>query len=381
MAVTDQSRWRYVMTDMSGNPKGFAFNATGKQWGYHINAGRTAQFTINIDNPVANFILNNDSLMKVYRKTRTTNAWQLLMVGDTVQVEESAQGDVGLLTVVATDPWARLQARLIGMAMNSIGQGTGFTDGTVTSLVDLGQILADILAYLNSVAYTGIEMGSLTGSTTSYIGPVYAQAVGDMFQQICNTLGGPNFEIVPVEPTGGAMPYTTIGVMNVTPTLGTYKPNTIFDYGTGKFNVQSYDRILSKDGLANMVYSPPQGFPSLSAAGDGMITASDSTSINALGMYEAIADTDVITPALRQELCNETLAIRKQARQQITFTPTVDCPYDYGVDYDVGDIVVSRAYVNGGYRYNGTTEIYGVDISVDDQDAESPTLTLIPTTT
>lgn len=356
-------------------------NASQKQYSYHLNAGRQAQFTINIDNPVANFLLNSDSLIKVYRQTKVSKTWELLMVGDTIHAEESGQGDLGLLTVVAADPWWRLQRRLIGMDVNGIGQGVGFTAGSPTGLVDIGAIIMFILGSLNTAFNTGISAGTYATSTTSYLGPVYAQNAGDIIQQLCNTLGGPDFAIIPNEPTGGAMPATTIGTLNVYNPLGSIFNNTVFEYGTGQRNTATYDRILSKDGLANYLFSPPQGFPDVPALGDTMVSAIDLTSVGAIGLYEDIVQGDVISQPLRQELCNEYLAIRGRARQQITFTPTVDCPLDYGVDYDTGDVVVARAFVPGsGYRYNGYARIYGVDIAVDDNDAETPALTLIPGT-
>lgn len=376
----DQSRWRYVVTDMSGGTTaggGPVLNTSQKQFSHSKNGGKTAQFTLNIDNPKASYILSNDCLLKVYRRTRLTGQWQRLMVGDIIHAEEDGQGDTGLVTVVAADPWWRFQRRIMGLGVDALGRGTGFTDGSATGLVDIGQILVDMINAQNAGFNTGVSVGTLQPSTTGFIGPVYAQFVGDLFQQLCATLGGPDFEIVPLEPSG-FMPNTIIGQMNVWAALGSSRPNTFFEYGTGRYNVATYSRILSKDGLCNEAISLPQGFPDLISAGDNIITAQDSGSMNSIGLYQDIVPSDVVSRPLRQELANEYITVRAHARQQITFTPTVDCPYDYGVDYNVGDTVQARAFVNGGYRYNGSVRIYGVDIAVDDNDAETPALTLIP---
>lgn len=382
MAIADQSRWRYVVTDLAGNTTsggGPVLNTSGKQFSYHLNSGKTAQFTVNIDNPRANFMLTNDCLLKVYRKTRASGAWVRVMVGDIISADESGQGDSGLLTVVAADPWWRIQRRLLGMGIDSIGRGTGYTDGTVSSMIDYSNLMADILNNLNAAFNTGVSLGTVTlCGASSYLGPLYAQNAGEIWQQLCSMLGGPSFEIVPLEPTGGAMPNTVIGTMNIAAALGQSRPNTIFEYGTGKRNVATYDRVLSKDGLCNKAYSPPLGFPDVSAQGDSLVTGIDSTSINSIGLYEDLVQGDLTSIPLRQILANEYVTVRKYARQQITVTPTVDCPLDYTVDYNVGDIVPARAFVNGAYRFNGTARIYGVDIAVDDNDAETPALVLIP---
>lgn len=379
MGIADQSRWRFVLTDMSGGTAaggGLLVNCTNKTFSYHLNAGKTAQLTMNIDNPKTNYLLSNDCLLKVYRKS-LTGTWKRMMVGDVIQVEEGGQGDTGIVTLVAADPWWRLQRRVVGMAIDSIGRGTGYSDGTAVSLVDNCQLIAHLLTNLNSVFNTGLSLGTVGTSTSSYIGPVYAQNAGDLFQQICNTLGGPSFEIVPLEPSG-LMPATIIGSLNVVAALGQSRPNAIFEYGTGKHNVGTYDRLLTKDGLCNQAYSPPQGFPSVTAHGDTMIIGQNTTSQNAIGLYQDVVQADLATTSLRQELADEYVIVRKQYRQQITIVPTANNPMDYLTDYFVGDTVTARAFVNGGYRFNGTVRIYGVDFSIDDNDLESPLLTLIP---
>lgn len=498
MAIADQSKWRYVLTDISGTPIGPVLNASLKQWTKTLNAGRTAQFTVNIDNPIADAVLSEDTLLKVYRKQRVSGEYKLLLNGDVIQAEESAQGDTGLITVVAADPYWRLQRRRCGIEMDSNGQGVGYTDGTeqltqasnsailgsgttqtaaniaahglqvingggfftgatpgaapynpggflqvynttnisagvsgltptfywaytgltlnsdgtatftgvteapfgngtplgdvhdswiVGGQVSYPELLADLLAYLNdggswmgSTAFnTGLELGTVVDSPNlGYVGPVYMQNIGDLIQQICTTLGGPDFDIIPQEPVN-EMPNTIIGALNIYGNqVGSARTNCIFEYGCGQHNVATYDRILTKDGLANTIYSPPQGFPGTTALGDTMVSASDSTSKNAIGLYQDEVNNDVTSIPLRQELCNEYVAIRKYARQQITFTPTVDCPLDFGVDFDVGDTVGARAFVDGSYRYNGSVRVYGVTFNVDDNDAETPSLLLIP---
>lgn len=380
----DQSRWTFVATDMSGNTTtggGQILNTANKQYAYNKNAGRTVQFDMDIANPRGNFIMNNDCLIKFYRRTKVSGVKQLMMVGDVIQAQEAASGDSGSITVVAADPYWRLQRRLLGMGVDTIGRGVGYQDGNVTSLQDNAAVLADIIINTNTIFPTGlggvVTVVSATGFNT-YIGPVYAQNVGDMVQQIFSTTGSPDFEIAPLEPSG-VMPNTIIGHFNVYGAgLGQARPNCVWEYGTGKRNMSGYGRLKSKDGLCNQAFSPPQGFPDVGAAGDTMIVQQDSTSINAIGLYQDIVQSDVTSIGLRTVLAQEYVAVRKQARQQITLTPSVDNPQDYNVDYQVGDTVTARAYVNGQYRFNGSARVYGVSITLDQNDAETVAITLIP---
>ena len=382
MALGDNSRWRFVVTDMSGGTSspgcGAVLNTTGKQYSHHLNAGRTAQFTVDITNPVANYILTNRAMCKVYRKTKVSNTWQLLLVGDIISVDESGQGDMGLMTCVVADPFWRIQRRVLGTGTDALGRGTGYTDGSAGSTVDVSNLILHIIQTLQGTYNMGLIQGTVNlCGTTSYLGPLYMQNPGDIIQQLLAILGGPNMRINPLEPYN-LMPNTIIGSVDIVPAIGTNRPNTFFEYGCGQRNVATYDRILTLDGLANSIISVPQGFPDVVASGDGVLYSSDSSSMSAIGLYQDIIQDDLTTQALRQLLASANLAVRKNARQQITFTPTVNCTLDYNVDYAVGDTVGARAFVSGTYRYNGTVRIYGVDISVDDNDTETPALTLIP---
>lgn len=373
---------------------GPVWNAGSKQYTYNINAGRQAQFTMNIDNPRANFILNNPCLMKMYRRNRN-NVWNLMMVGDVISTEETGQGDVGGITVVGADPFWRLAHRVIGVGIDSRGRGIGWSDGTigadnvtVVTTKDLGTIIHDLLATLNAwggtpYAYTGIQAGVREPSINNSIGPIYATIAADVIQQIVTTLGAPDIEMMPVEPTG-AWPWTTIAQLNVWAHLGQANPivPAVFEYGCGKHNVQSYDRLVNRDGMATNVYSLPQGYPSVSAIGDRIISAGDITAAVAEGIREYIVAADnLVSPALRQELVNETLAVLKNPRQQITFVPVPGITQpDFMVDYHVGDVVAARAYdiSTNTYRFNGTARLYGVTLQVDENDLETIALTLIP---
>lgn len=399
MPIADQSKWKLSVCALDGSfpsGSGQVFNAANKQFTYNINAGRQGQFAINIDNPRANYILSNDCLLKAYRRNRL-GAYSLFMVGDIITAEESSQGDIGIVTVAAADPFWRLQHRLIpqSISLDSRGRGLGWSNGTIAAdgitinfKDDVAQMIQDMVGEVNTVWYTGITGGILQTSYQSTVGPVYAAYAGDQIQQMCATLGGPDFELAPHEPSG-TWPGVTIATLNLYTHLGSIAipPAAIFQYGAGKKNVASYTRLLDKSNKANVVYSLPPGFPSVNALNDSLVGDFDGTSILNSGLYEYIVSMDTssvvgsgsVTP-LRQELVDETVSILSHARQQVTFVPTVNCNLDFGVDYNVGDIVGAQAYdiTTKTWRFNGTARLYGVQFTIDDNDSESAALTLIP---
>lgn len=384
MPVVDESRWRFVLTDMNGATNtggGQIQNAQQKQFADNLNAAKTAQVTMDITNPLADFAMNHDCLIKVYRKDRLLN-WHLLMVGDMISAEEDGTGGdtEGTITLQAADPWWRLQRRFLGTGVNANGSGQGFTIGTNAAPVDAGVVAQQILQTIINLYPIGFTIIHLeTIGTNYYLGPIYITNAGDSLLQVCNITGGPEVEFVPQEPSG-IMPNTQFAGAYIRVKQGSTRPNAVFEYGVGKHNIMTYSRVITKDGLCNIAYSPPQGFPSAPAAGDTMIWSQDTTSQNARGMYQDIVQSDVASIPLRQELCAEYITVRTAGRQQIQFQPRINCDLDYTVDYGVGDVVVARAYVNGEYRLNGSARMYGVAFAIDDMDNETITLTLIPGT-
>lgn len=390
MPIQDRSRWIFDCCALDGSHppgSGQILNTGSKEFSYMINSARTCTFTMPVDNPRADWMYTNDHLIKVYRRNRYGSVG-LQMVGDTVSMEEIAQNDQSAITVIAADPFFRLQKRALGVTTDSSGRGVPIQfgyglDGVTLVPVDPSIGLQLILNYINGFNDTGINIGayctSISGNTS--VGPMYNVYFGDLIQQTCAILGGPDFSIDPQEPSG-TWPHTKIATLNFSSHLGSLNPQTpaVFEYGMGKHNVMAYDRLVTKEYIANVVVSLPSGFPSVAAAGDAEVIIPDDVSIGSIGEFDYVVDgQNLIGTGIRTALCEETLQTTAQAQQQLTFTPAVNCNLEYGTDYFVGDIVTARAYDkgSGSLRYNGTVRIYGVDITVDENDAESPTLTLI----
>lgn len=381
MAIIDESRWRFVLTDMNGATNtggGLIINSQQKQFNDNLNNAKTAQCTLDITHPLADFAINADCLMKVYRKDRL-GSWHLLINGDVMSQEEDGTGGdyEGSITIGCADPWWRVQHRFLGTATNVDGSGVGYTEGTNAAPIDAATVCQNILQTLIDLYPIGFTIAEVDATgTLTYIGPIYITNAGDTLSQVVNSTGGPEIEFVPNEPSG-VMPNTQIATAHIRVHQGQLRPNAAFEYGTGLYNVAQYSRIRAKTGQCNIAYSPPQGFPSAPAAGDNMLFT-EGTNLATVGMYQDIVQSDVASIPLRQELCNEYVTVRQGAQQQLSITPAPNCDLDYTVDYICGDVVTARAWINGEVRFNGTTRIFGVGFTVDENDVETPTLTLIP---
>jgi hypothetical protein len=277
------------------------------------------------------------------------------------------------------DPMFLLAQRLIGKTVDPQGKGIAFAIGTPSSLLDIGSIIVAILAAVNGDGKSGVRMGAVTASSNSYAGPWYMKKAAEAIAELSGTLGGPDFEIVPLEPdTTVAFPNTEHGELRVYGSQGSLKPNVLFEYGTGKLNCSGYRRLLDKGGLANKVFSLPQGYPDSSTASDTVVSSQDAASIAAWGLREDVAAGDIANPSMRSLLAGEHVRVRKNPRQQVFFTPAQNVAYDYGRDYSVGDQVTARAYEDGSWRVNDVCRIYSAQFTLDPNGAEQLELGLVP---
>jgi hypothetical protein len=179
-----------------------------------------------------------------------------------------------------------------------------------------------------------------------------------------------NFELVPTEPTTDSEG-VQIATYNASSTIGTAK-DVVFEYGGNKA-IRSYRRVLSREGLLNQGISLPETFPTST----DVRVKSDGASIAARGLFEEVVPSDVGDASLREALAAAHVAIRKDARQIITFEPSSNAPV-FGTDYIVGDTVTGRATALGTVRFNGTFRVYAVEISIDETGKETIQPTLVP---
>ena len=383
MALTFEL-WTYA-----GAAEGEILNAHNRTVKLGLNAPSTCSFQVALDHNFATLILAENYLISVKRNGT------LIFLGPIVSAEEIATGDGGKIAVVAIDPFFdRLPWRLIGKQVDSTNKGVGYSHGTALAPVVRGQIAKNIIDVTNAAdGFTGVETNNswITDTATGYVGPWYFKPVAEAVVELANTLDGYDFEIRPVTPVTIAAGLK-LAEFRTYAARGTTRANTVFEYGTGKRNMSGYRRPKVRESQITKAWSLPQGFPDAAMAivnpdenGNGGVYQAPiannydpGAALVTWGLREAVVAGDLTVDALRQQLCNEHVRIRRNPREQIIFDLSTNIEYNFGVDYDIGDIVTARAKINGVVRFEALFRVYGVEIGVSDVGEESVSLTVIP---
>lgn len=155
------------------------------------------------------------------------------------------------------------------------------------------------------------------------------------------------------------------------PTIGELRSEAFFEYGVGKRNITSYRRVNTREGQATVVYHRAQ--PGITPP---TVTGRDYDSIRKWGWLEDIAEADIDDATLRQSLVDDHIAVRKQPRRRIDFTPVGSFNSSrvpqFGVDFDIGDIVRARALNS----FDAMFRVWGVTFDIDSNGTEKMTLAL-----
>lgn len=365
------SGWSFVLlTDLSGEPIGEIPNAYDRKISYRVNRAATASFRTRLDDPLADQLLEGKMLVKLYEDD------ELRLVADIVGSTEKGEDQDQRIDVAVGDPAAlRFAKRLVGKSTAGM---------RYTSATDRGQMVKDGLDTINAERDTGVRVGTITPSASNTGGPWFYKPLADLIAELSAPLDGFDWQLNPVEPEidnlyPGAVP--VIATLDISPSLGIDRPEAIFEYGYGCHNVKSYERTVSKQGVATAGYSLPPG------TADTIVGAvqswSDAAAIAEWGLYEAVIPTgDLGVDELRLKLVQEHIRVRGRPQQLIKFTPVredTDGPSvpKFRVDYDLGDRVPFRAVVNGKPRINVVARVYGVDIELDNEGAETVTPILV----
>jgi hypothetical protein len=174
----DNSRYKFVITDMLGNIVGEVLECSNKEFIQILDNMQVAKFTTKISNPMADYILQNDCLCKCYRQpVDRKRDYRLLLIGDVVTDEEETTNESGTITFTVVDPLDRLLWRMLGKGMDSNNHGIGFASGTPTVTKDIADIVGDMLLAVNAdpvLGFTGVTMGVRGNHTPqSYLAQVY----------------------------------------------------------------------------------------------------------------------------------------------------------------------------------------------------------------
>jgi hypothetical protein len=354
--------------------------------------------TIAADHPAASLLLNLDNtIISGYDLSIQTDP---LFQGPVVAYQKQRTSQGGTIQFTAAGIGWRLDHRLIGKS------NTGATFGTTSiSLLDRGEIMGRIIDALNTgeasnifadAGDTGIRRGTITASSSTFVGPWRYKIASEALADLSGTLDGPDFRIRPVAPTADAVG-VQFGALDVAAAFGQVQPNVAFEYGTGQDNVAEWSDVGDSTTLANRAVSLPSGFPD--NAVDSPIQWDDATAIADRGLYETVVAADLLTSDLRTKLAQEHVRVRKMPRRVISFTPVAEDPSlplserrvpRLFADFNIGDVVTFRAVEHLpitdtagtiiGISEQKTADllmrVFGAELAIDDNGVAQTRLTL-----
>lgn len=374
--------YQFILTDLLGVTHGELTQASERRVTDPHMRVPSASCTIPLAHPLASTVMDTDCLLQAWRIDPVTSQRDCLFNGPIITAEETGQSDEQTIAIAAAGPYWRVAKRLIPGSLLTTGVAYGSSGG----LIDLGTIARTILTDVNGVHFTGIDLGTQVATTTGWVGTWFLKNAAEAIAELAAGLNTFEYRVRPTAPTAYANPnnWPRIGLFDVAPTLGSSRPDAIFEYGAGRANVASYGRVKSREGILTRAQVAPPGWP------DGvernpdqslkynLVTKDDLTAINARGLFEEqVNDAGVLDATLRGQIGDYHVALRKQPRETITFTVAPNARPAPKVDYDVGDTVRARGTISGSVRFDALFRVWGITYNVDANGTEQIELELV----
>jgi hypothetical protein len=369
--------FEYIIGTLGGVPVSEVPRATSKRTTVPVCNMGTSSLTVPGGTEDADFLLEGDALLRVYEVDDFDPSAPRNLLAHHRLVTAEEVGDENGVTVAATfaDPLWVLLRRLAGKS------AAGYVNGTALATVDRGAIIADLVNTTNAESLSGVAMGTVTPSSSTYIAPGqwFYKPITEAIAELSAVLDGPDFRVRPVEYSGG-----TYGVLDVTPSLATMRPDAVFEYGAGLLNVRNFRRAVTLEGTLNRPINLPSGFPD-NAVGT-VLQRDDAASQARRGLLEGLVSSDLTVDALRGLLLDAHLSARKGPRQTFTFEPVSDLGGrvpKVGRDFNVGDVLPFRVTITRDgeevKRANLLVRVYSYDVTVDTAGVGTFSLTVTPT--
>lgn len=363
-------QWSFVLTDLQGVVIGEILNASERTLTLAHKGIPAAGFKLPLWHPLAGSLLttSSDTLLKCYRRDSVSN--KLVFCGPVSSVEENGDALSQYISVSAIGPFSKLTKRFIGQTKSGISFGSTGTPR------DLGLIAHDILDIVNADEYTGIAKGTRTASVSGAVGPYFLKNCAEAIAELSLGLNSFDFVVDPVEPTNIAGAWPQIGTMRIAPIIGVNRDDAIFEYGTPRANVASYSRQITRDQLINRAIISVSGWPD--GTTKNLIFRQDTPSRTARGLYEdVVSDAGVEDDGLRTQIADEHILWRKQPKQVVNFTPSINASPVAFRDFALSDWVRARAVVRGSVRFDSMFRVWGMSFSIDVNGNESLELQLV----
>lgn len=317
-------------------------------------------------------------IVSVYRQNPYTEESALVFAGPVILARDgAADGEEATATFTCAGPFWRLGTRI---ADNDSGDGRSEAGLSITG--PRGQIAAQLIRDTNAIDGNSwlrapdsgigdtdeVEIANWGGFRT------VAQAITDLSGE--NSMSGFDWAVVPRLDTDGEG--LVLGEWTCAPLIGAdLTSSTIFEYGIGRNNVTSAYRSRSLEALANVIDHVSSGNRPY------VVTERDAASILRLGVFESVADGDLIDAGLRESWVKLNKTLRTKPRRLFEITPersdlastvgSVPIPL---IDYAPGDRVRARIFYANRLRWDVAVRIYSIEISWSDNGEETADLGL-----
>lgn len=388
--------WQFILTDLYGTNLGEITQASSRKIVLPHLRVPSASFTVPIWSDMAAYLMNTDTLLQCFRYDYVTNTKTLAFNGPVVSAEEAGDGTNETIAVTAAGPFWRLTKRLIPTST----QTTLASYGTAGAPIDLGYIAQQlILPEVNGnpadgKSFTGIDGNPANGaqytaSKNGWIAGWQLKPVAEAIAELSAQINSFEFRVRPTLPTAYANSpanWPRIGLLDVAPTIGSNRPNAIFEYGTPRANVAAYSRSVSRDSLLTRGVMSVSGWPdsidsttAIPPVAKYSLRAREAAGeVLSRGRFEeSLSDAGVLDDSLRDGMIDFHLNYRKNPREIVTFQPAQNSRPTPLVDYDVGDTVRARAVVGGSLRFDAAFRIWGATFNVDENGNENVELELV----
>jgi len=353
--------WTFELCKLDGTPIAEVRNATQRSLALAINRACTASFQVRADNDILVPLFEDDTKLKVWED-------KTLRYFGYVTSCEFGEGESTLVKINSADAAWKLSRRLAGKSAG----GTKYEG-------DKAKSARKIINEANGEGDSGVRVlaeaeYSAAGSGTYVAGP-YKPVLG-CINDLAHGFDGFDWRM---EPYTGELATKTVTFIGKTTIGGT--SSAVFERGWGQKNVRQMSYVRDLSGLTNRAFHlPDQG---LESEGASVKVKNDAASEAHRGRFETVVDGYGLTDStFREKWLEEVVRVRKNPRYVAAMTLDFDdgtgrVP-QYGVDFNLGDLVTARAVINDNVTlFNGQARVYQVKFNINEQGTSTVTPVLL----
>lgn len=373
--------WRFEVTDLAYIPQGEVLNAKSRHLTISLNKLDQLSFDISLNNPLADRLASTEAFIKGWRNGA------LVFYGPVITAEEDGDANGAHIAVTCQGGgWLALNKRFANAPIRA------YPTDTATPIVPnsgLRTALDRAVIVKNEIATSNTDYGE-TGVSTTLMPISAAETVtytidhftpmADLLRTMQSSDNGFDWRMVPVDnwnDVTGTVTSQKHTAFWAAPVLGQEQPEAIWEYGVGTMaNLQSYKNMVSRETQMNWAIARPTEMTA-PAFWDAGTQGTQKWG----AMVEMTSGSELPTEEQWFPLQYENIITRRSPRRITTWQPHMDpsgvrMP-DYGIDYEVGDIVHGRGIANGQVRFDGLFRCWGVDFEIMDNGFEKANLVVV----